>query len=161
MKISLNNFLFGFEGLANMFQANEILKLTQMNKSDADTMKCAVADALGFYTNGVARDLQRISQDWNGPNESTQSALICSFATFVKRYSLPIRKFGQVEMEKVPTFVNKKPKLKKSSSSSSRGHSFIDCSFFNPKLVCAKCQHPFWGIGYQGVICQSNILIKP
>ena len=119
-------------------------------------MKSSIADALHLYINELSKDIQRISVDWNGSNEAQLSALISSFATFVKRFNLPIKQIGKIDMEKIPTFLNKKAKLKKNSSSSTRGHSFIDCSFLNPKLVCAKCGYLFWGIGYQGIICQSK-----
>jgi hypothetical protein len=121
-------------------------------------MKAAICEELHLYVNELARDVQRVSGDWNGPTDAHISALISSFVTFVKRLNLPIKHIGKVDLDKIPTFVNKKPKLKKSSSSSTRSHSFIDCSFLNPKLVCFKCNCPFWGIGYQGIICQSKCL---
>ena len=143
-------------GLANLFHGNDLLKMTQMNKNDFDSMKASIADALHLYINEMGREIGRVCVDWNGSNDPHLSALISSFVTFTKRFGLPIKQIGKIDVEKIPTFVNKKAKLKKNSSSSTRGHSFIDCSFLNPKLVCAKCNYSFWGIGYQGIICQKT-----
>ena len=141
----------------SLFPGSDLLKMsTQINKNDFDSVRPAIADSLHSYVNDLGKEIQRVSVDWNSSADATLSALICSFVTFIKRFNLPIKQIGKLELEKIPTFVNKKPpKLKKYSSSSQRGHSFIDCSFLNPKLVCAKCNYSFWGIGYQGIICQS------
>jgi hypothetical protein len=158
--IQYNNLKKIFKGLANLFHGNDLLKLTQMNKNDFDSMKVSIAEALHLYIGELGKDIHRVTGDWNGPSDAHISALVSSFATFVKRFNLPVKQIGKVDLDKIPTFVNKKPKLKKSSSNSTRGHSFIDCSFLNPKLVCAKCGYSFWGIGFQGIICQSKLFSK-
>ncbi len=143
--------------MANLFHGSDLLKITQINKNDFDSMRSALADSLQMYVSELAKEIAHVCVDWNSSTDAILSAYICSFVTFLKRYNLPIKQIGKVELEKIPTFINKKPpKLKKTSSSSQRGHNFIDCSFLNPKLVCAKCNCSFWGIGYQGIICQSK-----
>lgn len=125
-------------------------------------MRNNIVDALNLYVNELGKEVNRISNDWNDTKltESQQSALISSFVTFVKQHNLPIKHIGKFDIDKIPMFFNKKPKLKKSSCSSSRGHNFTDHCFLTVKAVCSKCQHPFWGIGYQGLICQSNFTLS-
>src|SRR5690606_1695270 len=111
------NYIFlwgGGLGLANLIYGNDLLKLTQANaakpSTDLEGMKACIADALHLYVNELGKDVQRVSVDWNGPHDAHASALICSFVTLVKRFALPIKQIGKVDVEKVPTFVNKKTK---------------------------------------------------
>ncbi len=84
-----------------------------------------------------------------------RSALSSCLATFLKRYASNI-KIGKYDLDKFPTFLNKK-KSKKQPEKLAKGHSFFEKAF-PIKSVCAKCNYPFWGIGLQGYQCQSIIL---
>lgn len=129
-----------------------------MSKNEPDNYRASIADSFHRYLNDIQNDIARISVDWNDIRtvESQASALISSFVTFIKKFNLPIKYIGKYELDKVPTFINKKFKLKKSPVTSVRGHNFAD-SFVSVKSTCLKCGLPFWGIGYQGLICQSKI----
>ncbi len=59
-----------------------------------------------------------------------------------------------MELDKFPTFVNKKFKNKKQQGNANKNHNFFDHSF-PVKTLCYKCNFPFWGIGCQGLQCQS------
>jgi len=111
-----------------------------------------------MYISEISQDISRISQDWNDPRsiESQKSALISSFVTFVKRFNIPIKMIGKFELDKIPTYLNKKIKTKKTPNSSTRNHNFVDNLYYNSKSTCSKCNQSFWGIGFQGLVCQSN-----
>ena len=114
-----------------------------------------------MYITEISQDIQRISQDWNDPRsiEAQKSALISSFVTFTKRYNLPIKTIGKFELDKIPTYLSKKIKTKKMTSTnhSARNHNFADYLFLSSRTTCLKCNQAFWGIGSQGLICQSEI----
>jgi hypothetical protein len=144
--------------LANLFQGGgELLKL-QLTKNELEHSRQAIVELFQRYLNEIAIDLIKLISDWNDPRqqESQASALICCFVTYTKRYNLPIKQLGKYETEKIPTFMSKKPKNKKNSVISLRGHNFVDYSFLSSKSQCVKCNIPFWGIGNQGLICQSK-----
>ena len=113
-----------------------------------------------MYIAEISQEISRISQDWNDPRsvEAQKSALISSFVTFVKRFNLPIKSIGKFELDKIPTYLSKKIKTKKipPSSYSTRNHNFVDNLYLTSKLTCSKCNQAFWGIGFQGLICQSR-----
>lgn len=139
------------------------MRLNQIHKNDFDSMKASIVDGLQTYMNELSKDLVKLNNEWNGSIDTAHlSALISSFASFAKRLGLPIKQIGKYDLDKIPMFVNKKLKLKKNSSSSMRGHNFSDCSFLTLKSSCCKCNLPFWGIGYQGLMCQSmfNLIIR-
>ncbi len=83
-----------------------------------------------------------------------RSALTSCLATFLKRYAGNV-KLGKYELDKYPTFVNKKYKVKKQPEKLAKGHSFFEQQF-SIKTICTKCNFPFWGIGSQGYQCQSK-----
>jgi hypothetical protein len=147
-----------YPGLANLFHGNELMRLSQQYKTDSDVMRNSIVDSFHPYLNDLGKDISRINSDWNDPRtqEALISALTSSFATLIKRYNLPIKHIGKYDVEKIPMFMQKKSKLKKSSSNSSRGHNFLDNFFISSKSLCHKCSLPFWGIGYQGVSCQKS-----
>lgn len=150
------------KGLANLFQGSEMLKLTQVHKSDFETVKNTILEGFNTYISEIAKDIVKINGDWNGVGElGQQSALISSFVTFVKRLNLPLKLIGKLELEKIPVFISKKSKTKKPSNHTVRGHNFTDYSFLSVRAVCSKCNQPFWGIGYQGLICQSIYFVFP
>jgi hypothetical protein len=122
-------------------------------------LKAFIADLFDPYLNDIKQDISRVSIDWNDirSNEALASALICSFSTYIKRFNLPIKQIGKFEIEKIPSFVNKKSKIKKNTSITIRGHTFVDCTVSSSHIVCGKCNLSFWGIGYQGLICQSML----
>jgi hypothetical protein len=63
---------------------------------------------------------------------------------------------GKFDLDKIPTYLNKKIKTKKTPNSSTRNHNFVDNLYYNSKSTCSKCNQAFWGIGFQGLVCQSN-----
>lgn len=131
--------------------------MNQVHKNDFDNMKVQIVDVFNKHTMDLGRDVLRLNNEWNGSNETAHlSALISSFATFVKRLGLPLKQIGKCDLDKIPMFLNKKLKLKKNSSCSVRGHNFVDCYFSSVKAICSRCNQPFWGIGHQGLICQSK-----
>jgi len=147
--------------LANLFQGGgEFLRLYQQNKADSDQMRASLISLFHDYINEIANDIQRISSnDWNDPRnqEAPLSALISSFCTYAKRYSLPIKQIGKIDIEKIPTFNNKKfMKIKKMPGNTAHGHNFVECSFTNTRTICLKCKQAFWGIGNQGLICHKS-----
>jgi len=112
------------------------------------------------YINEISNEIHRISSnDWNDPRnqEAVSSALISSFCTYAKRFNLPIKHIGKIDIEKIPTFNNKKfMKIKKVSGNTAHGHNFVECSYMNTRTTCLKCKQAFWGIGNQGLICQKS-----
>ena len=100
-----------------------------------------------------------MTNDWNDPRnqEAHLSAMISSFCTYVRRYNLPLKNIGKVDIDKIPAFVCKKHKVKKISNNTPRGHNFSEYICTNPKIICNKCKQQFWGIGNQGLICQSKL----
>lgn len=171
-----NLFWFGLKGLANLFQSGSDLLLKSSlstyqqpsvsssfstNKSDQESIKQGILDSFQQYLTEIGKEIQtRIGSEWNGPVETAQqSALISSFITFARRLNLPLKQIGKVDIDKIPSFVSKKVKGSKKAvagQSSVKGHCFIDCAFLSVRSVCVKCSLPFWGIGYQGMICQSK-----
>lgn len=121
-------------------------------------MRNSIIESFHPYLNDLGKEISRINSDWNDVRtpEALISALISSFATLIKRYNLPIKHIGKYDVEKIPMFMQKKSKIKKNSSNSSRGHTFLDNFFISSKSLCSKCSLPFWGIGYQGVMCQKS-----
>lgn len=87
----------------------------------------------------------------------SRSALSSCLATFLKRYASNI-KIGKYDLDKFPTFLNKK-KSKKQPEKLAKNHSFFEKSF-PIKSICSKCNLPFWGIGFQGYQCQSMQLFS-
>jgi hypothetical protein len=147
-----------------LFHGNDLLKQSQSLKNDLDLMRTVLAESFQPYVADISRDICRVFNDWNEvPRypEANLSALISAFSTFVKKFSLPIKHIGKIELDKIPMFVNKKSKMKKYSSSnqSSRGHSFVENQFLSSKAVCCKCNQAFWGVGTQGLICQSKFIL--
>ncbi|CAF0826197.1 unnamed protein product [Brachionus calyciflorus] len=142
-------------GLANLFHGND-LKLS-INKNDFESMKPIINEGLMSFIATLGNEINKINNEWNGSHDSAHiSAMISSFVTFAKKLGLPIKQIGKFDIDKIPTFVSKKIKLKKNSSYSIRGHSLIDCSFLTVRSVCCRCNQPFWGIGHQGLICQKT-----
>lgn len=144
-------------------------KLSTASTNDhPDHMKAAVLEWFQSYIGELAKDIHtKIGSEWNGTGEQAQlSALTSSFVTFVRRLNLPLKQVGKLDIDKIPVFVSvkkmKSGKSKLSSSSASqislKSHSFVDCAFLSVRTVCVKCGQPFWGIGYQGMICQSKRL---
>lgn len=133
------------------------------NKNDMDSMKQAVLELFQFYIADLSKEIQnKIGSEWNATGESAlQSALVSAFVTFTRRLNLPLKQLGKLDVDKIPIFVSKKVKsIKKSANQSNiKGHCFVDCSFLSVKSTCLKCGQPFWGIGYQGMICQSKTFI--
>ena len=128
-------------------------------------MRMYIADGFQVYINELGQDIQRISLDWNIESrsiDSQKSALISSFVTFVKRFNLPIKYIGKMELDKIPTYLSKKIKTKKmpGTSHSMRNHTFVDNLYLSSRVTCQKCNQAFWGIGFQGLICQSELLIE-
>jgi hypothetical protein len=149
-------------GLANLFHGNDLLKSTQaaIHKNDFEQMKASILEGFYLHVNDMGKELTKMNGEWNATGElGQQSALISSFVTFVRKLNLPLKSLGKLEIEKIPVFVNKKSKTKKPANHSVRGHNFTEYSFLTVKPVCSKCNMPFWGIGYQGLICQSKILV--
>jgi hypothetical protein len=149
-------------GLANLFHSTELLRLSQSFKPESvlsDQMKTAITDGFQSYITEITADISRISQDWNDPRsiEAQKSALISSFVTFVKRFNLPVKSIGKFDLDKIPTYLSKKIKTKKlpNSAHSARNHHFVDNLTLSSKLTCSKCAQAFWGIGFQGLICQK------
>lgn len=146
-------------GLANLFQGgSEFLRLYQQNKTDSDQIRSSILNLFANYIGEITSEVSRLSADWNDAraHEALSIALISSFCTYVKRYNLPLKHLGKIDIDKVPTFVNKKFKIKKTHNSTARGHNFIEFLFPNCKSLCVKCKQPFWGIGNQGLICQKS-----
>ncbi len=147
-------------GLANLFQGGELAKACYLYKNDSDQVRQALANLFINYLQELVRlnDLNRISTDWNDSRlqEAQCSALLSSFATYIKRYNIPIKYLARYELEKIPSFVNRKFKPKKQSATSLRGHSFIEFSSACTRISCSKCKQAFWGIGNQGLICQKS-----
>ena len=142
---------FHFKGLANLFQG-ELSKLSQQHKNDSEHMRLLFHS----YLVELGAEANRVL-DWNGGAESQKAALIICFASFAKRYSLP-KQIGKVDLEKLPTFVNKKLKLKKASPITCRSHVFVELLETSSRATCLVCIKPFWGIGYQGFVCQSKLI---
>jgi len=140
-----------------LFHGNDFLRLSHSFKADSDQMRIEIANGFQMYISEISQDISRISQDWNDPRsiESQKSALISSFVTFVKRFNIPIKMIGKFELDKIPTYLNKKIKTKKTPNSSTRNHNFVDNLYYNSKSTCSKCNQAFWGIGFQGLVCQS------
>lgn len=147
-------------GLANLFQGGELAKACYLYKNDSDQVRQALANLFINYLQELVRlnDLNRISTDWNDSRlqEAQCSALLSSFATYIKRFNIPIKYLARYELEKIPSFVNRKFKPKKQSATSLRGHSFIEFSSACTRILCSKCKQAFWGIGNQGLICQKS-----
>ena len=128
-----------------------------IDKNDFDSNRSCMVAILDKYPEELGKNLVKINNEWNGPKDTALiSALASSLATFIKRFGLPVKQIGKYEIDKIPIFFNKKLKLKKNSTYSVRGHSLIDSVFFLKKSLCCRCNQPFWGIGYQGLTCQSN-----
>lgn len=121
-------------------------------------MRAALAEGFQVYVNELSHDLAKKDVEWNDPRntDAQRTALLCLFATFCKRYNIPVKAIGRTDIDKIPTYLNKKLKSKKPLSCSSRNHYFVENIFSSSKLTCVRCNQPFWGIGYQGYICQSN-----
>ncbi len=66
-----------------------------------------------------------------------------------------MKNYLKIDFEKIPIFNNKKIKMKKNPSENFRGHVFMEMQM-PVKSYCTKCNLPFWGIGFQGLICQSK-----
>ena len=146
-------------GLANLFQGGgEFLKLYQQNKNETDQMRSSLVGIFQDYINEISADINRISSDWNDSrvHEAQTSALISSFCTYLKRYNLPLKHIGKLDTDKVPTFMSKKFKIKKTPGNSVRGHNFVEFLYTSSKSTCFKCKQSFWGIGNQGLICHSQ-----
>ena len=76
--------------------------------------------------------------------------------TCYKRYAVnPKHITTKIDLDKIPTLLNKKIKTKKPQTVSIRNHQFIE-TLLPIKSTCYKCSLPFWGIGYQGLYCQSK-----
>jgi hypothetical protein len=154
--------LFFALGLANLFHGNDLLRLSQSCKTDSDQIRIEIANGFQIYISEISQEISRISQDWNDPRnvEAQKSALISSFVTFVKRFNIPIKNIGKFELDKIPTYLNKKLKTKKlpNTSHSLRNHNFMDNLYYTSKATCTKCNQAFWGIGFQGLVCQSICL---
>lgn len=149
----------------NTSTSSAYYSLTSSFKNDTpDQMKAAVLDWFQVYIGELAKDIQtKIGSEWNGGVESAQaSALTSCFITFVRRLNLPLKQVGKVDIDKIPVFVMSKKAAKSGKKPSTsqitvKGHCFVDCAFLSVRSVCVKCSMPFWGIGYQGMICQSMI----
>jgi hypothetical protein len=141
-----------------LFHGNDLIKLSQTQKNEWDLIRNTLAESFHMYISEIAKEINKICLDWNDipkHQEAYLSGLICSFATFIKKFNIPIKYIGKIELEKIPMFVNRKSKIKKLSSNN-RGHSFVEYQFISPKSLCAKCNQPFWGISSQGFLCQSK-----
>lgn len=77
--------------------------------------------------------------------------------TFLKRYVTGMKSISKYDLDKFPSFNNKKVKVKKLPEKMTKGHSFFE-QIFALKTVCFKCNLPFWGIGTQGLQCQSKFI---
>lgn len=130
---------------------------------ETDSMRHAIVESLQAYVGELARDIQTRmggGAEWNGAmgESACTSALASAFVTYARRLQLPLKQIGKLDVDKIPTFVSKKAKgaaKKVATQSSVRGHGFVDCAFLSVRAVCVRCGQPFWGIGYQGMICQS------
>lgn len=144
-------------GLVNLFQGGLINEITR--SKDTEQIKLYLANLFANYLNELNKttDLYRMSNDWNDSRlqESQTSALICSFATYLKRYSIPVKQIAKFDCDKIPVFVNRKNKPKKQVINQ-RGHNLVDYLSSSTKTVCAKCKLPFWGIGNQALVCQKS-----
>ncbi len=139
-----------------------MIKLSQTYKYDSDLIRSTIAESFHMYVIEITKEINKICLDWNDipkHQEAYLSGLICSFATFIKKFNIPIKYIGKFELDKIPMFVNRKSKIKKFSSNN-RGHNFIEYQFVSPKSLCAKCNQPFWGICSQGLFCQSKEELK-
>jgi hypothetical protein len=70
-----------------------------------------------------------------------------------------MKSLGRFEYDKIPLFLNKKYKTKKSQTIQKLGHIFSD-TILPIKSCCSKCNLAFWGIGNQGVVCLSKFIFK-
>ena len=144
------------------YGGSDLIKHYQNAKNESEHFRVYIADSFQRYVNDISNEIGRISSDWNDirSSESQLSALISSFVTYVKRFNIPIKHIGKHELDKIPTFLNKKSKNnKKNPVIPARGHNFVE-SFISVKSTCLKCGLPFWGINCQGYICQSKIKLN-
>ena len=139
------------KGLANLFQG-ELSKMSgQQNKSEVEQMRALLQNHLTEV--GTEANLL---PEWNsGGMEAQRTAMVVAFASFIKRYNIPVKQLGKFELEKISTFVSKKLKLKKTSPIACRSHVFVELLETSSRSTCLICSKPFWGVAYHGLVCQS------